>query len=140
MIVKKILEYKQGGGKMPTLRLITEQEAQGEVKDMFEQIKKLMGGEIPPTFQVMANNPEYLKLVLQKLNVILQNGELDKKTKYAIGFAVSTLNNCEPCINMYTGLLQEQGFTEKQIIEVLSVIDLVSAMNHFNNGTIIKPQ
>jgi AhpD family alkylhydroperoxidase len=125
---------------MPTLKLITEQEAQGEVKEMYEQIKKLMGGEVPPTFQVMANNPEYLKLTLQKLNVILQNGELDKKTKYSIGLAVSTLNNCAPCINMYTGLLKEQGVTEKQIVEILSVIDLVSGINHFNNGTIIKPQ
>jgi hypothetical protein len=28
----------------------------------------------------------------------------------------------------------------KQIVEIISVIDLVGSMNHFNNGTLIKPQ
>lgn len=124
---------------MATIKMITEKEAKGEVKSMFEQIKQMFGDQVPLTFQAMANQPEYLKLVIEKIKTVMGSEEVDKKTKLAIAFAVSVMNNCEACITMYTQQLKEAGYTDKQIIEVLSVIDLVGSMNHFNNGTIIKP-
>lgn len=125
---------------MPTVKLITEQEAQGDIKAMFEQIKQMSGGQVPLTFQAMANHPEYMKLVMQKMQTVMGSEELDRNTKLAIALAVSIINNCEMCITMYTQQLKSAGFTEKQIVEIISVIDLVGSMNHFNNGTIIKPQ
>lgn len=125
---------------MATVKLITEQEVQGDIKAMFEQIKQMSGGQVPPTFQAMANYPEYMKLVMQKMQIVMGSEELDKNTKLAIALAVSIINNCEMCITMYTNQLKGAGFTDKQIIEIISVIDLVGSMNHFNNGTIIKPQ
>lgn len=124
---------------MATIKMITEKEAKGEVKSMFEQIKQMFGDQVPLTFQAMANQPEYLKLVIEKIKTVMGSEEVDKKTKLAIAFAVSVMNNCEACITMYTQQLKEAGYTDKQIVEVLSVIDLVGSMNHFNNGTIIKP-
>lgn len=124
---------------MATIKMITEKEAEGEVKSMFEQIKHMFGEEIPLTFQAMANHPEYMRIVLDKMKTVMGSEELDKKTKLAIAFSVSVMNNCEMCITMYTKQLKDAGFTDKQIVEIISVIDLVGAMNHFNNGTIIKP-
>lgn len=124
---------------MPTIKLITEQEAQGEVKQLFEQIKQISGGSIPVPFQAMANHPAYLKLVLEKMQTIMGSTLLDKNTKLAIALAVSIMNNCEMCITMYTNQLKQAGFKDDQIVEIISMIDLVGSMNHFNNGTIIKP-
>jgi AhpD family alkylhydroperoxidase len=125
---------------MPTLKLITEQETQGEIKVLFEQVKQMSGGQVPLTFQAMANHPEYMKLVIQKMQVVMGSQEIDKNTKLTIALAVSIMNNCEMCITMYTQQLKSAGFTDKQIVEIISVIDLVGSMNHFNNGTLIKPQ
>jgi len=125
---------------MPTIKLTTEQEAQGEIKEMLEQVKQMSGGQVPLTFQAMANHPEYMKLVIQKMQIVMGSQELDKNTKLSIALAVSIMNNCEMCITMYTNQLKAAGFTDKQIVEIISVIDLVGSMNHFNNGTLIKPQ
>ncbi len=35
------------------------------------------------------------------MNVVMGSDALDLKTKLAIAFTVSTLNNCEFCITMY---------------------------------------
>lgn len=130
----------EGEVLMPTVKLLTEEDARGEVKAMFEEIKKAFGGMIPPTFQAMANHPDYLRLVLSKMHTVMEESTLDKKTKIAIAYTISVLNNCEACITMYTKQLKDAGFDEKQIIELLSIIDLVGSMNHFNNGLLIKPQ
>lgn len=124
---------------MPYVKLTTEQEAQGEIKEIFEQVKQMSGGQVPKTFQAMANHPEYMKLVLQKMQIVMGSKELDKNTKLAIAFAVSVMNNCEMCITMYSQQLKSAGFSDKQIVEIIAVIDLVGSMNHFNNGMIIKP-
>ena len=113
---------------MATIKMITEKEAKGEVKSMFEQIKQMFEDQVPLTFQAMANQPEYLKLVIEKIKTVMGSEEVDKKTKLAIAFAVSVMNNCEACITMYTQQLKEAGYTDKQIVEVLSVIDLVGSM------------
>jgi AhpD family alkylhydroperoxidase len=124
---------------MATIKMITEKEAKGEVKSMFEQIKQMFGDQVPLTFQAMANQPEYLKLVIEKIKTVMDSEEVDKKTKLAVAYTVSVMNNCEACITMYTQQLKDAGFTDKQIVEILSVIDLAGSMNHFNNGTVIKP-
>lgn len=125
---------------MTNVKLISEQEADGEVKALYEQVKQMMGGVVPPTFQAMANHPEYMKMVFQKMQMVMGSPELDKSTKLAIAFAVSVLNNCEMCLTMYTKQLKDAGFTDKQLVEILAVIDLVGSMNHFNNGMLIKPE
>ena len=109
-----------------------------ETKDIFAKLKQKFG-EVPPPFRAMANHPEYLKIVLQKMETIMGSDALDQKTKLVIAFTVSTLNNCEFCINLYAQQLKDTGFTDKQFVELLAMIDLVGSMNHFNNGLLIKP-
>ena len=109
-----------------------------ETKEIFVKLKQKLG-EIPPPFRAMANHPEYLKIVLQKMETIMDSDALDQKTKLVIASIVSTLNNCDFCINMYAQQLKSTGFTDKQFVELLAMIDLVGGMNHFNNGFMIKP-
>lgn len=124
---------------MSTIKMVTEHEAKGEVKSMLVQLEQMLGEEVPLTFQAMANHPEYMKLVMEKMKIVMESQELDKNTKLAIALAVSIMNNSEMCIAMYTKQLKEDGFTDKQIVEIIAVIDLVGSMNHFNNGTLLKP-
>lgn len=120
------------------VKLISDEEASPEVKQMFEQIKKTVG-MVPPTIRAMANKPEYLKNYLEKMNLVMGPGKLDRKTKLLLALTISTLNNCEMCITQYTNMSKGAGVTDEEIIELLSVIDLVGGTNHFNNGMLIKP-
>ncbi|AEF17780.1 alkylhydroperoxidase like protein, AhpD family [Thermoanaerobacterium xylanolyticum LX-11] len=120
------------------VKLVNKEEASPEVKQIFEQIEKQMGF-VPPTMRAMANKPEYLKLFLQKSQVAMGPGKIDSKTKLFVALTVSILNNCEMCITAYTKKLKEAGVTDEEIVELLSVIDLMSGLNHFNNGLMIKP-
>lgn len=60
---------------MPTVKLITENESQGEIKEAYNQIKQ-MSGSVPETFQAMANHPSYMNLVMQKMQVVMGSEEI----------------------------------------------------------------
>ena len=47
-----------------SVKLISDDEATPEVKQMFDQVKQQMG-MVPPTIRAMANKPDYLKLYLE---------------------------------------------------------------------------
>lgn len=123
---------------MPTVELLADDKISPEIKDLWNQMKEKFG-DVPPPMRAMANHPAYFKLVQEKMVAIMGSDALDSKTKLAIAFAVSTLNNCEFCITMYGKQLKDSGFNDKQIVEILAVIDLVGSMNHFNNGMLMKP-
>jgi len=120
------------------VKLISDEEASPEVKQMFEQIKSQVG-EVPPTIRAMANKPDYLKVYLEKMQLVMGSGKIDGRTKTLIALTVSILNNCEMCITQYTNKAKEAGLSDEEIVELLSIIDLVGGTNHFNNGMMIKP-
>ena len=120
------------------VKLISDEDASPEVRQMFDQIKKQVG-VVPPTIRAMANKPDYLRIYLEKMQIVMGPGKLDGKTKLLLALTVSILNNCEMCITQYTGKAKDAGVTDEELIEMLSVIDLVGGTNHFNNGMMIKP-
>ena len=80
---------------MARVELITEQQAVGRVKEIYEDIKETMGWEfVPQTFQLVAHNPEHLESYWQNYKQVMSPGTLDLKTKKLIAYIVSAMNNC----------------------------------------------
>ena len=80
---------------MPTIRLITEQEATGKVKAIFEDIKNTKGIDfIPNIWRALATCPDHLEVTWQRLKTIMRPGKLDLLTKEIIALAVSITNGC----------------------------------------------
>ncbi len=80
---------------MALLRLISEEEATGKVKEVYEDIKAKKGIDFIPKFwQALAHNPDHLEATWQKLNTVMKPGKLDKLTKEIIALAVSITNGC----------------------------------------------
>lgn len=121
------------------VKVVTDAEAPPEVQQLFAAVQQKMG-QVPKTLRAMANHPAYLKLVLEKMNLLLWSGKLDQKAKLLVALAVSTLNGCESCIKLYTDLLKRMGTTDEELVELMGVIDLVGGLNHFNNGLRIHPE
>jgi len=122
---------------MATIDLISEEQATGKVKAIYDEIKKTFG-VIPSLFKAMAHQPEYLEASWQKLKVVMGPGRLDRKTKEMIAVAVSAANNCEYCVNAHTAALKRLGVTDPEIVELMAVVDLFSGLNKFLDGLRIE--
>lgn len=81
---------------MATIRLIEEQEAQGSVKKIFEDIKATKEIDfVPSIWKALANNPMHLEVTWQKLKAIMHGPtRLQALTKEMLALAVSITNGC----------------------------------------------
>ena len=82
---------------MASIKLISEEEATGKVKEIYEEIKSQLGIDfVPNLYKVMASKPGYLEANWNKDKaVMIEPGKLDPLTKEIIAVAVSAVNNCE---------------------------------------------
>ena len=76
-------------------RHVTEREATGKVKQVFDDIKATKGIDFVPRFwQALAINPDHLEATWNKLKTVMKPGKLDRLTKEIIALSVSITNNC----------------------------------------------
>ena len=82
---------------MSSIKLISEDDATGKVKEVFEEIKETLGIDfVPNLYRAMAPIPEYLESQWKKTKAIMQRpGKLDKLTREVIAVAVSAVNGCQ---------------------------------------------
>lgn len=80
---------------MALLKTITDEEATGKVREVFDDIKRVKEIDFIPNFwQALAINPDHLEATWQKLKTVMEPGKLDKLTKEIIALSVSVANNC----------------------------------------------
>ena len=78
---------------MPRTRYVTEKQAKGKVKKIYEELKEKKG-KVPKLYMALAKDPDFLEAFYNKRNTVLRPGKLDMLTKEIIAFAVSVMNNC----------------------------------------------
>ena len=81
---------------MSAITMISEEEAKGKVKKIYDEIMERLGIDfVPNLYKVMAHNPEYLEVNWDKSKTVMhQKGKLDAVTKEAIAIAVATVLGC----------------------------------------------
>lgn len=82
---------------MASVKMISEEEATGHVKQIYEEIKSQLGTDfVPNLYKVMATKPGYLEANWNKVKtVMIEPGKLDRLTKEIIAVAVSAMNSCD---------------------------------------------
>ncbi len=82
---------------MASIKMISEEEADGRVKQIYEEIKSQLGIDfVPNLYKVMASKPAYLEANWNKVKaVMVEPGKLDRLTKEIIAVAVSAVMGCE---------------------------------------------
>ncbi len=82
---------------MAAIKMIRENEAEGKVKRIYEEIMERLGIDfVPNLYKVMAHNPDYLEVNWNKSKTVMhQDGKLDAVTKEAIAIAVATTIGCD---------------------------------------------
>jgi len=122
------LKYK--GGKMPIFKPISENEASGKVKEVFDEIKSVRQiTEVPNFWKMLANDPNELERTWSSLKEIMKNGVLDPVTKELIYVAVSITNGCEYCIKSHSSAAKKKGATDEMLKEMFAVVGLANKNN-----------
>ncbi len=82
---------------MALVKLVSEEEATGKVRALYEEIKEGLGTDfVPNLYKAMASNPDYLEANWRKDQAVMsQSKRLDPLTKEIIAVAVSAVNACD---------------------------------------------
>jgi AhpD family alkylhydroperoxidase len=125
---------------MATIRLISEAEATGKVKEIFDDFKKTRNIDFVPNYwRALAAFPDYLEATWNKYKIVMLRGKLDRLTKEIIALAVSATNGCTYCINSHTAAVKKLGLDDAAVVEIMSVVDFFNASNSVADGLQIEP-
>jgi alkylhydroperoxidase family enzyme len=82
---------------MASVKLISEEEATGRFKALYEEIKEGLETDfVPNLYKAMAANPDYLEANWRKDQAVMSGSKrLDPLTKEIIAVAVSAVNACD---------------------------------------------
>jgi len=77
--------------------MITEDEATGRVKEIYEDITQTLGIDfVPNMYKAMAPKPDYLEANWNKIKAVMKGpGKLDQLTREIIAVSVSAVMGCE---------------------------------------------
>ena len=121
---------------MPLVRMISEDEATGKVKEIYDDIRsKLQIDSVPPLYRAMAPSPATLEAGWKKKYAAMDRpGKLDGLTKHMIAVAVSATNGCTYCTEVHLEAAKEAGLDDEAVVELLAIVDAMSGLNKFVEG------
>ena len=120
---------------MTIFKKISENDATGKVKEIFDEIKEARQiTEIPNFWKTMANSPETLERTWRSLQQVMGKGELDPAVKELIYVAVSITNNCEYCIKSHSLADKKKGATDGMINEMIAIVGMANETNRLVEG------
>ena len=115
---------------MTILKKISEKNATGRVKKIFDTIKKTRKiKKIPNFWKTLAVDPDTLERTWESLQQVMKNGALNSVTKEMIYVAVSMTNSCEYCIRSHTFAARKKGMTDQMLKELIAVVAMANETN-----------
>ena len=109
---------------------ISESEATGKVKEVFDEIKNARKiTNVPNFWKYLANSPETLERTWNSLKQVMKEGALDSVTKELIYVAVSITNSCEYCTRSHTAAAKKKGATDEMVKEMIEVVGIANQNN-----------
>ena len=120
---------------MTVFNKISDKEASGKVKEIFDEIKEARQiTEIPNFWNTMANSPETLERTWRSLQQVMKKGALAPEIKELIYVAVSITNACEYCIKSHTLAAKKKGATDEMINEMIAIVGMANETNRLVEG------
>ena len=120
---------------MPIFKPISENEAKGKIKEVFDEIKSARKiTEVPNFWKYLANSPETLERTWNSLKQVMKKGALDPVVKELIYVAVSVTNSCEYCIKSHSLAAKKKGATDEMLNEMIAVTGMANETNRLVEG------
>ena len=120
---------------MTIFKPINENEAQGKVKEVFEDIKSSRNiEEVPNFWKYISNDPDTLEIKWNSMKQVMKKGAIDEVTKELIYVAVSVSNGCEYCIKSHSAAAIKKGATKQMLSEMIAVTGMANEANRLVEG------
>ena len=120
---------------MTIFKPINENEAQGKVKEVFDNIKSSRNiKEVPNFWKYIANDPDTLERTWNSMKQVMKKGAIDDVTKELIYVAVSVSNGCEYCIKSHSAAAIKKGATKQMLSEMIAVTGMANEANRLVEG------
>ena len=120
---------------MTIFKPINENEAQGKIKEVFDDIKSSRNiEEVPNFWKYIANDPDTLERTWDSMKQVMKKGALDEVTKELIYIAVSVSNGCEYCIKSHSAAAIKKGATKQMLSEMIAVTGMANEANRLVEG------
>ena len=115
---------------MPIFKTISEKQAKGKVKKIYNEIKKVRKiKKIPNFWKTLANEKDTLERTWNSLQQVMKKGALDPLTKEMIYIAVSMTNSCEYCIRSHSLAAKKKGMSDEMLKELIAVVGMANETN-----------
>ena len=120
---------------MTIFKPINENEAQGKVKEVFDNIKSSRNiKQVPNFWKYIANDPDTLERTWSSMKQVMKKGAIDEVTKELIYVAVSISNGCEYCIKSHSAAAIKKGATKQMLSEMIAVTGMANEANRLVEG------
>jgi len=127
------------GGDMSILNTISEKQAKGKIKKIYDDIKKARKiNKIPNFWKTIAVDPDTLERTWNSLQQVMKKGSLDSLTKELIYVAVSMTNSCEYCIRSHSLAAKKKGMSDKMLKELIAVVAMANETNRLVESYQVK--
>ena len=124
---------------MPIFKTISEKQAKGKVKKIYNEIKKIRKiKKIPNFWKTLANDPSTFERTWNSLQQVMKKGALDPLTKEMIYVAVSMTNSCEYCINSHSLAAKKKGMSNDMLKELIAVVAMANETNRLVESYRVK--
>ncbi len=102
---------------MTHIAMVSEREADGELKRLYTEIKAGMGTpNVPAVFRIMSQSPDILAAHWRLFqSLMLTESQLPRATKEMIAVVVSKANACHYCVTAHSIFLKALGYSDRQI-------------------------
>ena len=101
-------------GSQPIVHLVTDNEAKGQAKELFEQIKSSTG-KVPKWMRVMANCEDTLIGFFTLFKSVMDDAPAPQPLKWKVAHVVSEMNKCEFCIGVTKTKLSSFGVSDEEL-------------------------
>lgn len=101
-------------GTQPLVHMVSDEEAKGKVKELFEQLKASTGS-VPKWMRVMGNCEDILVGFFMLFKATMDDAPLPKLFKWKVAYQVSELNKCEFCVSVSVMQLKALGLSDEEI-------------------------
>ena len=120
-------------------KIISEKNAKGKVKKIYNEIKKIRKiSKIPNFWKTIANDPDTLERTWNSLQQVMKKGSLDSLTKELIYVAVSMTNSCEYCIRSHSLAAKKKGMSDQMMKELIAVVAMANETNRLVESYQVK--
>jgi len=113
--------------------------AQELLDEILEWTRTEMGRSIiPAIWRVLARNPHYLQATWRKETALMAPGALPARDKRRVALAVAMATRARYMIEYHTAVLRRAGDDDRDLIEILGVVDHYTTLNTLSEAMQIE--